>query len=107
MLIQMIINPWFDRIVLLLILANSGALAAEDPLAEESNPILELMELIFNILFTAEMTIKMIALGVLGEGRYLSDPWNKMDAFVVAMGWLPSVLGESVQVAKNEPRTGV
>ena len=88
----MMSNPWFDQVVLLLILANSGSLAAEDPLATTTNPTLEKMELAFNILFTAEMFIKMVALGVFGKDRYLHDPWNKMDFFVVFMGWLPLIM---------------
>lgn len=85
--------PAFDRFILLLIVANSVCLAVEDPLSDTPHPVLEQLELVFNILFTIEMTIKMIGLGLWGsKSAYWSDGWNRMDSFVVFMGWLPTIL---------------
>jgi len=36
--------------------------------------------------FTIEMFVKMIAMGVFGKGRYLSETWNRLDCFIVLAG---------------------
>lgn len=36
--------------------------------------------------FSLEMTIKMVAMGVLGPGSYLADSWNRLDLFIVLAG---------------------
>ena len=61
---------------------------------------MEQSELFFTIVFTLEMTIKMIALGVfLDKNCYLRDQWNWLD-FVVVVGsilaYLPGVDNVSV-----------
>jgi len=60
-------NPLFDRFILTLIVVNSICLAIEDPLSNETNKVLEQLELIFNIIFTVEMAIRMVGLGVWGN----------------------------------------
>ena len=44
------------------------------------------LELIFNSIFTVEMTLKIIALG---WNRYLKDNWNMLDIVVVTSAWAP------------------
>lgn len=46
-------------------------------------------ELTFTIIFTVEMAAKFVAFGVVGKGSYFGDPWNWVDALVVAIGWVP------------------
>ena len=42
-------------------------------------------------LFTSEMLIKMVAMGLAcHRGAYLSDNWNRLDFIVVLLGWLPT-----------------
>lgn len=36
--------------------------------------------------FALEMVIKMIAMGIYGDGAYLADSWNKLDFFIVFAG---------------------
>ena len=36
--------------------------------------------------FLVEMLIKMVAMGVYGEGTYLAESWNRLDFFIVAAG---------------------
>ena len=46
--------------------------------------IFDIIDLCFNIIFTIEMILKVIALGlVMDEGSYLRDHWNKMDFIIV------------------------
>ena len=74
-------HPLFDKTVLFLIIANSVCLAMADPL-QPPNETLDFLEKIFNILFTFEMVIKMIALGLWAKKPidkcYFSDNWNVM-----------------------------
>ena len=64
------------------------------------NRLMEQSELFFTIVFTLEMTIKMIAMGLfLDKNCYLRDQWNWLD-FVVVVGsilaYLPDVDNVSV-----------
>ena len=46
-------------------------------------------EYVFCVLFTAEMTLKVIAEGLLGHrNAYLRSSWNWLDFVVVVVGWL-------------------
>jgi len=91
-------HPWFDKVVLCLIVLNSVCLALADPLLPP-NATLDFLEKIFNTLFTIEMLIKMIALGVRsGEMSYFQDNWNTMDFFVVCLGWGPELMSLFVSV---------
>ena len=75
-IIQIVYNPWFDRIILATIVANSVVLAVETP-GEEKNTFLETLDYIFLTIFSGEMILKIIALGfVMRPYSYLRDPWN-------------------------------
>ena len=70
------VDPWFDRIILMTIVANSIVLAAEDP-TEKKNTLLETLDYIFLAIFSFEMVLKIIAMGfVMKPHSYLRDPWN-------------------------------
>lgn len=65
---------------------SSIALAAEDPVEEESvrNNILNYFDYAFTCVFTIEMILKILDLGlILHPGSYLREFWNIMDAVVV------------------------
>lgn len=58
------------------IFLNCIVLAYEDPMVE-SDPIIEIFDLIFLIIFSVEMVLKIIAFGfVMQPYSYLRDPWN-------------------------------
>ncbi|XP_043941319.1 voltage-dependent R-type calcium channel subunit alpha-1E-like isoform X1 [Protopterus annectens] len=81
---------YFEMCILLVIAASSIALAAEDPVAtnSERNRVLRYFDYVFTGVFTFEMVIKMIDQGlVLHEGSYFRDLWNILD-FVVVIGAL-------------------
>lgn len=66
--IAVILHPVFDAFILLVIVLNSITMALEDPLEDPDRPsdltkTLHTLELIFNIIFTVEMTIKIVAMG--------------------------------------------
>lgn len=65
---------------------SSIALAAEDPVEEKSfrNEVLNLFDYAFTGVFTIEMLLKVVDLGIiLHPGSYLREFWNVMDAVVV------------------------
>jgi len=97
-------KPWnitFDGMVLLLILISSILLASETPprdrvevagvipedtsgnALDASDPLVAL-EIVFTILFTAEIVIKVLAYGfIFAPGAYLTSAYNVIDFMVV------------------------
>ena len=75
----------FDNISILIILANSAVMVFDDTgISDNPNPIFAKLELVFFVLYTAEMCFKITGLGfVFGPGTYLRDGWNILDFFIV------------------------
>ncbi|XP_074507598.1 voltage-dependent R-type calcium channel subunit alpha-1E-like isoform X3 [Sebastes fasciatus] len=81
---------YFEMSILLVIVASSIALAAEDPVCtnSERNKVLRYFDYVFTGVFTFEMIIKMIDQGlILHDGAYFRDMWNILD-FIVVVGAL-------------------
>ncbi|CAI9620489.1 unnamed protein product, partial [Staurois parvus] len=77
----------FEMVILVVIALSSIALAAEDPVQADAphNDVLKYMDYIFTGVFTFEMVIKMIDLGLLlHSGSYFRDLWNILDFIVVS-----------------------
>ncbi|XP_036367714.1 voltage-dependent calcium channel type A subunit alpha-1 isoform X2 [Octopus sinensis] len=77
---------YFDLFIMIVICASSIALAAEDPVNDESvnNQILNYFDYVFTGVFTIEMLLKIVDLGIiLHPGAYCRDAWNILDATVV------------------------
>ncbi|XP_025989217.2 voltage-dependent calcium channel type A subunit alpha-1 isoform X2 [Solenopsis invicta] len=77
---------YFDFFIMVVITLSSIALAAEDPVDENAdrNKILDSLDHVFTGVFTVEMVLKIIDLGIiLHPGSYLREFWNVMDAVVV------------------------
>ena len=64
----MVTYPFFDTLIMIIIILSSIALAAEDPVEEKSprNRILTYFDYIFTTIFAVEMVLKV------GEGRSLN-----------------------------------
>uniref|UniRef100_A0A8C4M574 Voltage-dependent N-type calcium channel subunit alpha n=1 Tax=Equus asinus asinus TaxID=83772 RepID=A0A8C4M574_EQUAS len=78
---------YFEMVILVVIALSSIALAAEDPVRTDSprNNALKYMDYIFTGVFTFEMVMKMIDLGLLlHPGAYFRDLWNILDFIVVS-----------------------
>ncbi|XP_034151303.1 voltage-dependent P/Q-type calcium channel subunit alpha-1A isoform X5 [Esox lucius] len=78
---------FFEFGILSVIAMSSIALAAEDPVWPESprNNVLRYFDYVFTGVFTFEMLIKMVDLGlVLHQGSYFRDLWNILDFIVVS-----------------------
>lgn len=79
---QIVFNTWFDKFILLTIFANCVVLAIEDPSLKEPDPIIEVFDMVFLIIFSFEMVLKIIAMGFFYEAHsYLRDPWNIVSFF--------------------------
>ncbi|KAJ0057625.1 hypothetical protein NL108_011110, partial [Boleophthalmus pectinirostris] len=78
---------YFEMCILLVITMSSIALAAEDPVQANAprNNVLKYLDYVFTGVFTFEMVIKMIDLGLLlHPGSYFRDLWNILDFIVVS-----------------------
>uniref|UniRef100_A0A8C6TWL1 Voltage-dependent P/Q-type calcium channel subunit alpha-1A n=1 Tax=Neogobius melanostomus TaxID=47308 RepID=A0A8C6TWL1_9GOBI len=78
---------YFEFSILSVIAMSSIALAAEDPVWPESprNNVLRYFDYVFTGVFTFEMLIKMVVLGLfLHQGSYFRDLWNILDFIVVS-----------------------
>ncbi|KAM9322783.1 voltage-dependent N-type calcium channel subunit alpha-1B [Pholidichthys leucotaenia] len=78
---------YFEMCILVVITMSSIALAAEDPVQANAprNNVLKYLDYIFTGVFTFEMVIKMIDLGLLlHPGSYFRDLWNILDFIVVS-----------------------
>jgi hypothetical protein len=53
---------------------------------------MDTIELIFLILYTIEMALKIIGLGfILNKGSYLRDAWNVLDFVIVISAYIPII----------------
>ncbi|RLO05257.1 hypothetical protein DYB28_000251 [Aphanomyces astaci] len=99
--IDLIKSPWFDRLIVFMVLANTLILSLvdySDPWANGPNPtkrgniIIAHANDVALIIFSAEALVKIIALGITGPFSYTLDNWNKLDALVVITGLASKVL---------------
>ena len=74
-------NKWFRSLIFVMIIFNCGLLAVDSPpRVGQERVILDLVQLPIYTSFIVEMVVLLI-----GEGfhSYWSDPWNRMDFFIV------------------------
>ncbi|XP_022254974.1 voltage-dependent calcium channel type A subunit alpha-1-like [Limulus polyphemus] len=100
---------YFDLFIMIVISLSSIALAAEDPVVEDSekNRILNYFDYAFTGVFTMEMMLKVIDQGIVFHpGSYCRDPWNILDAIVVvcalvAFAYAGSSTGQNLSTIKS------
>ncbi|XP_032939644.1 LOW QUALITY PROTEIN: voltage-dependent P/Q-type calcium channel subunit alpha-1A [Catharus ustulatus] len=100
---------YFEMCILLVIAMSSIALAAEDPVQPNAprNNVLRYFDYVFTGVFTFEMVIKMVDLGlVLHQGSYFRDLWNILDFIVVsgalvAFAFTGSSKGKDINTIKS------
>ena len=86
-------SKFFEYLILVAILFNCVLMAINSPMPSEDvssiNVLVEKMELYLLGLFTVEMVLNIVHLGlVLHPGSYLRNPWNMLDFVVVVTGIL-------------------
>ncbi|CAF3020652.1 unnamed protein product [Rotaria sp. Silwood2] len=100
---------YFELLIMIVICLSSISLAAEDPVHENSsrNLILNYLDYAFTGVFTVELLLKIVDLGVvLHEGAYCRDVWNLLDALVVicalvAFGFTENGAGKNLNTIKS------
>ena len=82
---KLILNKWFDRFILFMILCSTVRLVVDTFVSGyEFVLTFDILDAIFNIIFLLECLVKIIAMGfVMDEGSYLTDNWNKIDIIIV------------------------
>ena len=79
----------FDSIILLIIWSNCIILATDDPTTNVQDEWQLRADIIFQMLYTIEVIVKILGLGLLfNKGAYLRDPWNVIDFIIVGFGYL-------------------
>jgi hypothetical protein len=94
----LVTKAWFDYFIIFVILLNTLTMSfnycAIDPLSPEQwvpgfkpacmhqweEEALAMCNVVFTVIFVIEMILKLIGLGPL---RYVKDPWNDLDGFIV------------------------
>ena len=84
----------FNAVILLTIGANALVMAMEVPrLPAATATLMGNLELIFNVVFTIELVIKLVAFGCCAsQDAYFRSAWNALDCLIVICGWLTIVL---------------
>ncbi|XP_043247671.1 muscle calcium channel subunit alpha-1-like isoform X2 [Amphibalanus amphitrite] len=92
----------FETLILLTIFANCAALAVYTPYpngdSNNTNSILERIEYIFLVIFTAECVMRIIAYGfAFHPGAYLRNVWNILDFSIVVIGIVSTALSSLIE----------
>uniref|UniRef100_A0A672RPF3 Calcium channel, voltage-dependent, T type, alpha 1H subunit a n=1 Tax=Sinocyclocheilus grahami TaxID=75366 RepID=A0A672RPF3_SINGR len=82
---RLISHKLFDHIVLVFIFLNCITIALERPNIQPSERMfLSISNYVFTVIFFAEMTVKVVALGFCaGKHSYLKSTWNVLDGVLV------------------------
>mmetsp|Transcript_22297 Transcript_22297/g.67001 ORF Transcript_22297/g.67001 Transcript_22297/m.67001 type:complete len:1396 (-) Transcript_22297:228-4415(-) len=94
----------FDDVILIFIVVSSLALAIEDPVNRDAevNEVLRYFDFVFAAIFTAEMLLKWVSLGLIGhDGAYMRSGWNNLDMFIVFSSLIAIILVESLGEASE------
>ncbi|KAH7974411.1 hypothetical protein HPB49_015094 [Dermacentor silvarum] len=101
---KIINHSYFGNFILVCILVSSGMLAAEDPLRSNThrNTILNYFDYFFTTVFTIEITLKVIAYGViLHKGSFCRSYFNLLDVLVVCVSLISFGFGDgTISVVK-------
>ncbi|KRX96013.1 Voltage-dependent calcium channel type A subunit alpha-1, partial [Trichinella pseudospiralis] len=101
---KIVCTKYFEMAIMVVISLSSISLAAEDPV-DESNPrnkYLNYLDYAFTAVFTVEMILKVIDMGVIiHPGSYCRDLWNIMDATVVICALVGFAFVDSTKAGKN------
>ncbi|XP_071754927.2 voltage-dependent L-type calcium channel subunit alpha-1D [Centroberyx gerrardi] len=89
---KIINSSQFEYIMFVLILGNTLTLAIQHyEQSKQFTSVMDLLNLIFTVVFTVEMVIKLLALRA---HHYFIDPWNSFDALIVVGSVLDIAVSE-------------
>mmetsp|Transcript_6094 Transcript_6094/g.8195 ORF Transcript_6094/g.8195 Transcript_6094/m.8195 type:complete len:163 (-) Transcript_6094:20-508(-) len=110
--VKVIVNKWFDRLIILCIIANSLLLASKEydekydvSYKSEWNAILDTLDIVFSVIFLVECILKIIGMGFIRHKQaYLRSAWNWIDFFIVivsVIGFTPMSSDSSLKVFRT------
>ncbi|KAM9494664.1 voltage-dependent T-type calcium channel subunit alpha-1H isoform 1-T1 [Clarias gariepinus] len=86
---RIISHKMFDHVVLVFIFLNCITIALERPHIQANSServFLSISNYVFTVIFVAEMTVKVVALGLFsGKHSYLQSTWNVLDGVLVSV----------------------
>ncbi|MCX7931023.1 MAG: ion transporter [Rhodovarius sp.] len=85
---RLVLEPWFQRTVIGLILFNALTLGLETSASvmAAAGGLLRAIDQLLLVLFSVELALRIYAF----RGRFFRDPWGLFDLAVVAIAWLPA-----------------
>lgn len=85
---RLVLEPWFQRTVIGLILFNALTLGLETSASvmAAAGGLLRALDQLLLVLFSVELALRIYAF----RGRFFRDPWGLFDLAVVAIAWLPA-----------------
>ena len=96
--LKVAVHKWTDKFILLMIIMNCGTMALNSPELSPKSDLfaaLEQLDGVFTIVFTVELSLKVIAFGLaFGPNAYLKSNWNRLDFFIVFTSWLDVIASE-------------
>ena len=99
--VRIMFNKLFDHFITSCIIVNSLLLASkqyegnyDQKFISDWNQLLDLIDLIFSVIFLLECLIKILATGFIGHKKaYMRDGWNWIDFFIVCISMLIFIPG--------------
>ena len=90
----------FEWLIMTFIVISSFTMVFESPKAMENQSTadaLEAVDIVFTLIFAAEMGMKLVAYGLYLEDKdsYLRDPWNCMDGFIVVIAIFGKIMSSA------------
>ena len=90
----------FEWLIMAFIVISSFTMVFESPKAMENQSTadaLEAVDIVFTLIFAAEMGMKLVAYGLYLEDKdsYLRDPWNCMDGFIVVIAIFGKIMSSA------------
>ncbi|KHJ46318.1 transporter, cation channel family protein [Trichuris suis] len=101
---KVVCTKHFEMAIMVVISLSSISLAAEDPVDDMNprNKYLNYLDYAFTAVFTVEMILKVVDMGVIiHPGSYCRDWWNLMDATVVLCALIGFVFADRPKAGKN------
>ena len=87
--LKIISTKVFENISIFVILMNSLVMMTEDPADTDPPEYYALIDNIFLGLYSVEMVLKILGLGlIIGENAYLKNSWNMLDFVIVLSGYV-------------------
>lgn len=94
--LRLLRHRYFERLIMIMIFANTLKLAVETYYLDDPLPIFEQIDYLFTVVFTFEAMIKILVMGFcMDPGSYLRYPDNCVDLLIVAVSIADNCLTDS------------